>query len=96
MAIGQFGDPCNTLNTGQATAGAAAQLVAQNANRRSIVVTNTDSTNSIGVGTSSSLTTANGQIVPALQSISFQFYTGAIWIIAQAGSPKVSYAEEAK
>lgn len=96
MAWGTFGDQCTKLNTGQLTTGAAAQLIAGNGERRSLVVTNTDTTNSVGVGTSASLTTANGQILLPLQSISFQFYIGAIWVVAQAGTPKVTFAEEAK
>ena len=99
MAVGTFGDECLVLNTGQATVDTTSGgilIVAANGQRRSLVVTNTHATITMYIGGASGVSSSNGQAVPAGQSISFNFYIGAVWGKSASSSVTATYAEEAK
>ncbi len=81
-----------TLNTGQlAVTTTAAQVVGQNLNRYSVVITNTGTT-TVYLG-GSAVTTTTGQALPAGQSITFRT-TVAIYAIAAGTGNTLTYAEE--
>jgi hypothetical protein len=87
----------NVLNITQVTVPTTAggiALIAANANRIKLRVTNTG-TNPVYVFTTSSPTTANGDFIPGIAGYPWiSRYEGALWAIASGGSQIVTVYEE--
>lgn len=82
-----------TMTTGQATLStSASQVVAANANRRFVEVTNNDAAIRVFVGNTGVLTTTGHLLLPGA-AMSFEKMQAAIFCVAASGSPVVSYTE---
>lgn len=82
------------LTTGQnALSTSAEEVLAANANRRFAEVKNADASISVYIGDDNTVTSANGHLLKAGESLDFQQYTGAIWAIAASGTPTVTFVE---
>lgn len=82
------------LTTGQFTAGlAAAVLVAANADRRSLSITNTDELINLYIGKDATLTAVNGHQVLPRSTIILEEYVGPIWGIVDTGTPIATFIQ---
>lgn len=73
---------------------AAVEIAGNNPKRRSLIVTNGDSTNPIFVGDSNGVTAAIGHRIPAGASLALGFYRGPLWAIASGGAVSTTWLEE--
>jgi hypothetical protein len=71
----------------------AAVIRVAKSGRKSIVIQNAHASQDLYVGTTSSVTTANGVKIPAGQSFSFDDYNGALYGIASGAATDVRYFE---
>jgi DNA-binding beta-propeller fold protein YncE len=69
----------------------AVAVFAANANRIFAEMKNGDAAISVFVGPDNTVTAANGYLVKAGEKISFDGYTGQVWVIAASGTPPISH-----
>ena len=85
-----------TLATGQASPTGTATSIrgARGSRVGGLVVTNTDSANTVYLGGTNAVTTTTGEALLPGQSISFVKYQGAVWGVTSGATVVVTYAEE--
>lgn len=82
----------NTATYGTVSIGTSAAVIkAAHGSRTSLVVQNAHATNTLYVGSDSSVTTSNGVVVAAGASVTFDDYTGDVYGIASGASTDVRY-----
>lgn len=91
-----YSAPAGTLNFGQVSVGTsvAVQVAGNNAQRRSLVICNSDSTNYIAIGDGNGVTTATGHIIPPGQALTLSSYNGPVYAIAHTAACVVTWVEE--
>ena len=84
----------SSFNTNQVTVQSTATLiVAQNTGRKAVVITNLGTT-AVYIGSSSSVTTSNGQLLPGVVGASISIpQTGPVWGIAASSTEAVSFMD---
>lgn len=86
-------DPASTATINQVSVTAVAtQIVAANTARQSLTIVNQSSTDAY-IGTSASVTTANGLLLAAGASAVMLRYTGAVFGITASGTATIGYAD---
>lgn len=94
--IAVYSAPAGRLNIGQITVPTtnAVEIAGNNPDRRSLVITNTDAANYIAIADGPGLSTAQGHIIPAGQSLTLSAYNGPLFAIAHTAAVQVTYCEE--
>lgn len=92
VTISRFAGATSLSNGQMVASTAVSTFVPARSTRRSVLLRNTDATNSAFWGVPT-LTSLNGMLLRGGESVSVT-YTGLIQVISAAGAPTVSYADE--
>lgn len=94
ISYSQSGARNNDMTVGQnALSVTAESVLAANANRIYAEVKNTDASVAMYVGKDNTVSSTTGFLLAAGESLGFEDYTGAIWMIAASVTPTVSFIE---
>lgn len=69
------------------------EVLAVNANRKFFEITNDSDTIKVFMGDDDTLTVANGHVLKPGAAFSLDYHTGAVWLIAESGTPVVTVME---
>lgn len=87
----------SSINTGQVNCNGATRIVKQNTNRLQVQIVNTSTSADVYLGSDSTVTTANGHILPRANATVVNSITlsanSDIWGIPSTGTATVTYVE---